>query len=83
MCQLVDKDDFIEIFCKANVETCETRDLKGIYKKARSGLIKDFTGISSPYEIPENPKLTIDTEKLAIKESVIKIIDFIKPQIII
>ena len=81
--QLVNKDDFLEIFCKANVETCETRDVKGMYKKARLGLIKNFTGISSPYEIPENPELTIDTEKLTIEESVRKIVDFIKPRIII
>jgi adenylylsulfate kinase len=79
--QLIPKNDFIEIFCKASIKTCETRDVKGIYKKARSGIIKDFTGISSPYEEPENPELIIDTEKLTTKESVSKILYLLKTKI--
>lgn len=64
------KDHFIEVFIKASLETCIKRDPKGMYMKAISGQIKDFTGISSPYEEPESPDLTIDTEKLSVDESV-------------
>jgi adenylylsulfate kinase len=81
--QLVDKNDFIEIFCKASIETCELRDVKGMYKKARLGLIKDFTGISSPYEKPENPELIIDTEKFTIKESIEIILNHLQPKILL
>ena len=66
---LVGKENFIEIFCKASLETCEKRDPKGLYKKAREGEIDDFTGISAPYEEPENPDITIDTEKHNLEES--------------
>ena len=55
-------DDFIEVYCKASIETCESRDVKGLYKKARSGFITNFTGISSAYEIPTNPEIIIDTK---------------------
>jgi len=81
--QLVDQGDFIEIFCKASIKTCEARDVKGLYQKARLGKIKDFTGINSPYEEPDNPELIIDTKKFSINESVEKIIDFIKPKIML
>ena len=59
--RLVAKGDFVEIFCSADIQVCEERDTKGLYSKARQGLIKDFTGISSPYEKPQNPELEIDT----------------------
>lgn len=59
--KLVPHGDFIEIFCKCELATCEQRDVKGLYKKARQGDIKQFTGISSPYEHPENPELIVDT----------------------
>jgi len=58
---LVAKGDFLEIFCAADLQACEKRDTKGLYAKARAGEIKDFTGISSPYEEPESPDLRIDT----------------------
>jgi len=58
---LVPHGDFIEIYCHADLEICEQRDVKGLYKKARQGEIKHFTGISSPYEAPENPELRVDT----------------------
>jgi len=58
---MVKEGDFIEIYCDASLEICESRDVKGMYKKARAGLIAEFTGISSPYETPENPELDIDT----------------------
>src|SRR3954467_9012043 len=59
--QMMD-DRFIETYVKASVEVCEERDVKGLYAKARSGEIKEFTGVSDPYEIPEDPELVIDTE---------------------
>jgi len=58
---MVEHGDFIEIYCDAPIETCESRDVKGMYKKARAGLIAEFTGITSPYEKPENPELTVNT----------------------
>jgi adenylyl-sulfate kinase len=59
---LFSKGQFIEIYLSTSLEECERRDVKGLYKKARNGLIKDFTGIDSPYERPENPEITIDTK---------------------
>ena len=63
-------EDFVEVFCRCPVEVCEQRDVKGLYKKARAGKIQDFTGISAPYEAPENPDLVIDTDKMTLDESV-------------
>jgi len=63
---LVNEGEFIEIFCSANLKTCEERDPKGLYAKARSGQIKEFTGISSPYEEPLNPELLINTSSNSI-----------------
>ena len=62
-------DRFVEAYVKASVETCEERDVKGLYAKARSGEIKEFTGVSDPYEPPENPELVIDTEQQSAEES--------------
>jgi adenylylsulfate kinase len=75
--QLVKPGDFVEIFCDAALDVCEARDVKGLYKKARAGLIPDFTGISSPYERPENPELTLDTSRLAIDQCVLRIMDYL------
>jgi adenylylsulfate kinase len=58
---MVGQSDFVEIYCDTSIEICETRDVKGLYKKARAGEIAEFTGISSPYEIPEAPELTLNT----------------------
>jgi adenylylsulfate kinase len=58
---IVGHGDFIEIYCDAPIEVCEARDVKGMYKKARAGLISEFTGISSPYEVPKNPELIVNT----------------------
>jgi len=74
---LISHDNFIEIYCKASLETCEKRDVKGLYKKAREGKIKNYTGIDSPYEAPENPQLTIDTDKETLNESVSKILNYL------
>jgi adenylylsulfate kinase len=81
--QLLPQGDFIEIFCKASLETCESRDVKGLYKRARAGEIKNYTGIDSPYEAPDNPELVIDTESDLLEESVAKVIDFLKSKRII
>ncbi len=70
-------DNFIEIYVKCSVEECEIRDPKGQYKKARSGIIKNYTGISAPYEEPENPDMVIDTETLTLEQSVKVVIEFI------
>ena len=76
--QLISNEDFIEIYCKASIETCETRDVKGLYKRARAGEITNYTGIDSPYEVPENPELTIDTDNQSLEESVSTILSFLK-----
>jgi adenylylsulfate kinase len=81
--QLSSQDDFIEIYCKASLEVCESRDVKGLYKRARTGEIKNYTGIDSPYEEPINPELVIDTENESLEESVVKVIDFLKSRSII
>jgi len=81
--QLLPQGDFIEIYCKASLEACESRDVKGLYKRARSGEIKNYTGINSPYEAPDNPELIIDTESESLEESVTKVIDFLKSREII
>ena len=69
--------DFIEIFCAADLDTCEIRDTKGLYKKARLGEIKDFTGISSPYEIPNDPEIIVETGSLDINSSVRQIMKYL------
>ena len=70
-------EDFVEVYCRCPIEVCETRDVKGLYKKARAGEIKDFTGISAPYEAPENPDLVIDTDKISLEKSVEKVMDLL------
>ncbi|NLV40175.1 MAG: adenylyl-sulfate kinase [Candidatus Hydrogenedentes bacterium] len=67
-------DAFIEVYVNASLEACEARDPKGLYQKARAGVIPEFTGISAPYEAPENPELTVDTAKLSLEESVAQVI---------
>jgi adenylylsulfate kinase len=67
---IIGENDFIEIFLNPPLEICEARDTKGLYKKARAGEIKDFTGISSPFEAPKHPDLEIDTSVTSIKDSV-------------
>lgn len=76
--QLVEPDEFIEVYVKANIKTCEERDPKGLYKKARLGEIKNFTGIDAPYEEPKNPDIVVDTDQLSIDESVEHILAYLK-----
>lgn len=75
---LVEGGDFLEIYCYCPLEVCETRDPKGLYKKARAGLIKGYTGISSPYEEPENPELRVDTSTMSIDECVSAVIEMLR-----
>jgi adenylylsulfate kinase len=71
---------FIEAYVKASVEECEKRDVKGLYAKARSGEIKEFTGVSDPYEPPENAELVLDTEHQSPEESAQQILDYLEEQ---
>jgi adenylylsulfate kinase len=71
---MVAHGDFVEIYCDSPIAVCESRDVKGLYKKARAGQISDFTGISSPYEVPENPELTVDTGAAELKTCVQQVI---------
>ena len=75
---LFGQGQFLEVFVDAPLEVCEERDPKGLYKKARAGEIKNFTGIDSPYEPPVNPELVLDTGALSIEQSVDKLLAFLK-----
>ncbi|NDG74904.1 MAG: adenylyl-sulfate kinase [Synechococcaceae bacterium WB8_1B_136] len=77
---LVEAGDFIEIHCAADLTVCEQRDTKGLYAKARAGEIKDFTGISSPYEMPEHPELRVDTGSQSLEESVQQVLTYLISQ---
>lgn len=70
--------DFLEVYCDCSLEVCEERDVKGLYRRARAGEIKDFTGISSPYEAPDNPELRINTATLSLDASVEQVIDLLR-----
>jgi len=76
---IIGDNNYYEIYIKASVDACEKRDVKGLYAKARRGEIKDFTGISAPFDIPDNSQLEIDTEQLSVQESVDKILKNIIP----
>ncbi|MFN3813548.1 MAG: adenylyl-sulfate kinase [Aquificaceae bacterium] len=78
---IIGREDFLEIYCRCPVEVCESRDPKGMYKKAILGKIEEFTGISSPYEEPENPDLVLDTHLLSVEESVEKVVSLIKKRV--
>jgi adenylylsulfate kinase len=75
---LVSENDFIEIFCDSPLAVCEERDVKGLYKRARTGEIKNYTGISSPYEAPEHPDLTLDTAGDSVETNVEKVLNFLE-----
>ena len=74
---LMGPGDFVEIYLDASLETCEQRDVKGLYKKARAGEIPEFTGISAPYEAPESPELVLDTNRQSIEESVGELVEYL------
>lgn len=78
---IIGKDDFLEVYVSTPIEECERRDVKGLYAKARRGEIKNFTGISAPFEAPAHPALTLDTSALSLGESVNKLLELILPRI--
>lgn len=79
--RIIGKDDFLEVYVSTPLEECERRDVKGLYAKARRGEIKDFTGISAPFEAPLHPALTLDTSVLGVEESVSRLLALILPKI--
>jgi adenylylsulfate kinase len=75
---VADDSKFFEVYVKCSLDECETRDVKGMYKKARANEIKQFTGISDPYEAPQNPDFVVETDKETLDESVQKLVNFLK-----
>jgi adenylylsulfate kinase len=75
---IMNDGDFIEVYAAADVETCESRDVKGLYKKARAGEIPEFTGISAPYEAPEKPELVLDTGAQSVEQSVEQLVSYLE-----
>lgn len=78
---IIGKEDFMEIYVSTPIEECERRDVKGLYAKARKGELKNFTGISAPFEAPQHPALSLDTSKLSVEESVNKLLELILPRV--
>lgn len=81
--EIIGKDDFVEVFVSTPLEECKKRDVKGLYAKARRGEIKNFTGISAPFEAPEHPDITLDTSKLPVEESVKILLDYVLPKAVL
>jgi adenylylsulfate kinase len=81
--RLMPDGDFVEIYCHCPIEVCEQRDVKGLYAKAKQGLIADFTGVSSPYEAPESPELSLDTGSLSLDSCVSKVLDLLHQRSVI
>lgn len=79
--EIIGENDFVEIFVDTSIEECERRDVKGLYKKARIGEIKNFTGIDAPFEVPLNPQIHIKTENTSVEEAVKTIVTFVKNKI--
>ncbi|WP_418661285.1 adenylyl-sulfate kinase [Bacteroides ilei] len=78
---IIGKEDFVEIYVSTPLEECEKRDVKGLYAKARRGEIKNFTGISAPFEAPAHPALSLDTSRLSLEESVNRLLELILPRV--
>ena len=78
---IIGKEDFMEVYISTPIEECERRDVKGLYAKARRGEIKDFTGVSSPFEAPQYPDLSLDTSVLSVEESVNLLLNLILPKV--
>lgn len=76
--EILEPKEFIEVYAKCSLEACESRDPKGLYRKARAGEIPEFTGISAPYEAPENPEIIVDTERYSVEETVTQIIAYLE-----
>lgn len=80
--QIIGEDNYVEVFVDAPLELCEQRDVKGLYRKARAGEVRNFTGIDSPYEKPQHPDLVIETGSLSVDESIGKLLSFIEPKLV-
>ena len=78
--ELFEPGEFIEVYCNCGLETCEERDVKGLYAKARAGLIPNYTGISSPYETPESAEIVVNTDRETLDESVGTVLDYLRQQ---
>ncbi len=78
---IIGKENFLEIYVNTPIEECERRDVKGLYAKARKGEIKDFTGVSAPFEAPKHPALSLDTSVLSLEESVNRLLELILPKV--
>lgn len=78
---IVGEENYIEVFVDAPIEVCEQRDVKGLYKKARAGEVKNFTGIDSPYETPDSPDVVIETGVLSVEESIGRLMELILPAV--
>ncbi|MFI3302018.1 MAG: adenylyl-sulfate kinase [Rikenellaceae bacterium] len=78
---IIGESDFVEIYVSTPIEECERRDIKGLYKKARAGEIKNFTGVSQPFEAPTNPAIAIDTSALSMSESMERLLAVVLPKI--
>jgi len=76
--QLFEPGDFVEVYIATPIDVCEERDPKGLYKKARAGVIKQFTGIDSPYEAPSNPEIVIDTSRNNVEQSALLVVEYLK-----
>lgn len=78
--ELLEDEEFVEVYVKCSVEECERRDPKGLYEKARSGEIKNFTGVSAPYEAPAQPELTVETDQQSLEASVQQVVQFLEDE---
>ena len=79
--EIVGKENYVEVFVNTPLEVCEQRDVKGLYRRARAGEVKNFTGIDSPYESPENPDIAIATDQIGVDEAVALLMKLIEPKI--
>jgi adenylylsulfate kinase len=78
---IIGQEDYLEVFVSTPLDVCEIRDVKGLYAKARNGEIREFTGISSPFEVPADPDLIVNTDRMSVEESVQCALDFLLPKI--
>lgn len=80
---LFQPEEFIETWCKCSLDVCENRDPKGLYRKARAGQLREFTGISAPYEEPESPEVVIQTDTMSVEEAVRSVVSYLEEKRII
>ncbi len=78
---IIGEEDFVEVYVSTPIEECERRDVKGLYAKARRGEIKEFTGVSAPFEVPVHPDLSLDTSRLSLEDSVRRLLDVVLPRV--